>query len=96
MSDNFPEAKAVLRDEIANLRYVETNRSCLLINRNRSAAALEKVFTTNCQSPIQQEWHCRPHLMRRDEGVVTPHLTPFPHQMSRLPSAPHELSVDES
>ena len=46
MSDNFPEAKAVLSDEIANLRLVEINRSCLLINRNRSAAALEKVFTT--------------------------------------------------
>ena len=26
MSENFPEAKAVLSDEIANLQYVEINR----------------------------------------------------------------------
>ena len=51
MNKNFLEAKAVLSD--VNCKFMlcqnlsEVNRSCLLINRSRSAAAFEKVFTTN-------------------------------------------------
>ena len=47
MSDNFLKAKAVLSD--VNCKFtvkVKINWSCLLINRNRSAAAFEKVLTT--------------------------------------------------
>ena len=57
MSDNFLKAKAVLSD--VNCKFtvkVNINWSCLLINRNRSAAAFEKDFAKVVNTLKMKDW----------------------------------------